>query len=219
MPGARGPVWSGSTTKEIKFQPMSKKAATKLWHRARDFDRQTRRKNWHGGTVGHTGLQVLHTLIFDFLNFGAGRLDPSYAAIARKASVCERIVATGAGLQRAPRGEAVNRDLTGLPEIRQRYGFVLGDYHQIIAELLAGRMVPWPADSDPARAYAGWERALDLSCGWASRLRKTPPPHCRRTWRWSKPLDACRPLPVDKIMAIRRDRCRIGRADDAGDPI
>jgi hypothetical protein len=53
------PVWSGSTTKEIKFQPVPKKAAVKLWHRARDFDRQTRRKDRHGGAVGHSSLQVL----------------------------------------------------------------------------------------------------------------------------------------------------------------
>ena len=39
-------------------------------------------------------LQVLHALIFDFLNHRTGRLDPSYAAIARKANVCERTVAT-----------------------------------------------------------------------------------------------------------------------------
>ena len=38
-------------------------------------------------------LQVLHALIFDFLNYASGRLDPSYAAIARKANVCERTVA------------------------------------------------------------------------------------------------------------------------------
>ena len=90
---AAWPVWSQSTTKEILFQPMPKKAATRLWHRARDFDRQTRRKDHHGGAVGHSALQVLHTLIFDFLNFRSGRLDPSYAAIARKANVCERTVA------------------------------------------------------------------------------------------------------------------------------
>ena len=91
---AAWPVWSGSTTKEIRFQPMPKKAATQLWHRARDFDRQTKRKDHHGGAVGHAALQVLHTLIFDFLNYRSGRLDPSYAAIARKANVCERTVAT-----------------------------------------------------------------------------------------------------------------------------
>jgi hypothetical protein len=91
---AAWPIWSDSTTKEIKFQPMPKKAAVKLWHRARDFDRQTRRKDHHGGAVGHVALQVLHTLIFDFLNYASGRLDPSYAAIARKANVCVRSVAT-----------------------------------------------------------------------------------------------------------------------------
>lgn len=87
------PVWSDSTTKPIKFQPLAKKAATRLWHRARDFDRKTRRKDHHGGAVGHSALQVLHALIFDFLNYRSGQLDPSYAAIARKANVCERTVA------------------------------------------------------------------------------------------------------------------------------
>jgi hypothetical protein len=91
---AAWPVWSDSTTQEIRFQPMPKKAATRLWHRAREFDRQTHQPGRHGGAVGHTGLQVLHTLIFDFLNYASGRLDPSYAAIARKANVCERAVAT-----------------------------------------------------------------------------------------------------------------------------
>lgn len=89
---AAWPVWSDSTRKEIKFQPLPRKQATKLWHRARDFDRQTRRKDHHGGALGHAALQVLHTLIFDFLNYASGRLDPSHAAIARAANVCERTV-------------------------------------------------------------------------------------------------------------------------------
>jgi hypothetical protein len=91
---AAWPVWSDSTTKEIKFQPMPKKSAVKLWHRARDFDRQTREKGKHGGALGHSALQVLQTLLFDFLNYASGRLDPSHAAIARKANVCQRTVAT-----------------------------------------------------------------------------------------------------------------------------
>jgi hypothetical protein len=91
---AAWPVWSDSTRQEIKFQPLAKKAAARLWHRARDFDRQTRRKGRHGCAVGPSALQVLHTLLFDFLNYRSGRLDPSYAAIARKANVCERTVAT-----------------------------------------------------------------------------------------------------------------------------
>jgi hypothetical protein len=35
---------------------------------------------------------VLHALIFDFLNYRSGRLDPSHATIARAAGVCERTV-------------------------------------------------------------------------------------------------------------------------------
>ena len=89
---APSPVWSDSTTKDVKFQPLPKKAATRIWHRARDFDRKTKRKDHHGGAVGPTALQVLHTLIFDFLNYNNGQLDPSHAAIARKANLCERAV-------------------------------------------------------------------------------------------------------------------------------
>ena len=100
LPGLAGPrtyaawpVWSDSTTEKVYFQPMPKKAAVKLWHRARDFDRITRQAGKHGGSVGHAALQVLHALIFDFLNYQTGQLDPSYAAIARKANVCVRTVA------------------------------------------------------------------------------------------------------------------------------
>jgi hypothetical protein len=101
LPGFEGPktyaawpVWADSTTNEIKFHPIRKKEAVKLWHRARDFDRQTKRKDRHGGAVGHAALKVLEALIFDFLNYATGRLDPSYAAIARAANVCESTVAT-----------------------------------------------------------------------------------------------------------------------------
>jgi hypothetical protein len=88
------PVWSGSVAKPVRFAPMPKKAAVRLWHRARDFDRGTHQVGRHGGAVGHTALAVLHALVFDFLNHRTGRLDPSYAAIAAKAGVCVRTVAT-----------------------------------------------------------------------------------------------------------------------------
>jgi hypothetical protein len=91
---AAWPVWSGSTTKPIRFQPIGKKKATKLWHRARDFDRCTHQAGKHGGAVGHAALQVLHALIFDFMNYKTGQLDPSYERIAEKANVCVRTVAT-----------------------------------------------------------------------------------------------------------------------------
>ena len=88
------PVWSGSVANPVRFAPMAKKAAVRLWHRARDLDRGTHEPGRHGGAVGHTALQVLHALIFDFLNHRTGQLDPSYAAIANKAGVCVRTVAT-----------------------------------------------------------------------------------------------------------------------------
>ena len=95
------PVWSDSTTQTVRFQPMPKKAAVRLWHRARDFDRGTHEPGRHGGAVGPTALQVLHALIFDFLNHRTGRLDPSYEAIARQAGVCVRAVATALARLRA----------------------------------------------------------------------------------------------------------------------
>jgi hypothetical protein len=88
------PIWTGSTTLPVRFAPMAKKAAVRLWHRARDFDRCSHEPGRHGGALGHAALQVLHALIFDFLNHRTGRLDPSYAAIAAKAGVCVRTVAT-----------------------------------------------------------------------------------------------------------------------------
>ena len=89
---AAWPVWSDSTAKEVRFQPIPKKKAVKLYHRARDFDRQTNRAGHHGGAVGPTALKVLETLIFDFLNYASGQLDPSLDAIARKANLCRRAV-------------------------------------------------------------------------------------------------------------------------------
>ena len=94
LPQAPWPVWAGSVANPVRFVPLAKKAAVKLWHRARDLDRGTHEPGRHGGAVGPTGLAVLHALIFDFLNHRSGRLDPSYAAIAAKAGVCVRTVAT-----------------------------------------------------------------------------------------------------------------------------
>ena len=91
---AAWPVWSGSVANPVRFVPLAKKAAVRLWHRAREFDRGTHQPGHHGGAVGPTALAVLHALVFDFMNFRTGRLDPSYAAIAARAGVCVRTVAT-----------------------------------------------------------------------------------------------------------------------------
>ena len=84
----------GSVALPVKFTALPKKAAVRLWHRARDFDRGTHERGHHGGAVGPTALQVLQSLTFDFLSHRTGRLDPSYAAIAAKAGVCVRTVAS-----------------------------------------------------------------------------------------------------------------------------
>lgn len=81
------PVWKGSVRAEVRFTPLPKKAAARLWHRAREWDRATRTPGRHGGKVGRIGLLVLHSLIFDFLNHKTGQLDPSYEGIAKKAGV------------------------------------------------------------------------------------------------------------------------------------
>lgn len=91
---APGPVWTGSTTKRVGFQALPKKQAARIWHKARAFDRATHQPGKHGGAVGRTALMVLHALLFEFLNYRTGQLDPSYDGIARRSGVCRRAVAT-----------------------------------------------------------------------------------------------------------------------------
>src|ERR1700761_8000751 len=79
------PVWRDSTTKEVKFQPMPKRQALKLWHDARRYERQTRQPGKQDGAVTRNGLAVLHALLFDFLNYRSGALFPSHEEIAHKA--------------------------------------------------------------------------------------------------------------------------------------
>jgi len=73
----------------IRDQP--KKRAIRLWHRAREFDRQTHEPGRHGGAVGRTALAAMHAL--------TGRLDPSYVAISCKAGAC--VCAVSDALKRA----------------------------------------------------------------------------------------------------------------------
>lgn len=87
------PVWKGSTQGAKPWCPIDRKAAIRLFHRARDLDRRTHQPGRHGGAVGHAALQVLHALVFDFLHFRTGRLDPGYDAIARKANLARSTVA------------------------------------------------------------------------------------------------------------------------------
>jgi len=89
---APSPVWTGSVASEVKFRPLPKREAVRLYHRARAFERQTRQPGKQNGAIGRTGLAVLHAFLFDFLNFRSGRLDPGYRAIARAACIGLRSV-------------------------------------------------------------------------------------------------------------------------------
>ncbi len=86
------PVRVDSVRGTVTFHPISKKQAAKLWPKARTWDQKTHTAGKHGGIIGRTGLAVLYTLIFDFLNWKSGRLDPALATIARKSGVSERTV-------------------------------------------------------------------------------------------------------------------------------
>jgi hypothetical protein len=90
---AAWPVWRDSAREGVRFARLSKKDAARRWHKARRFDRQTHAPGRHGGAIGRTALDVLYVLLFDFLDYASGRLDPSYDAIAAKAGVCRRAVA------------------------------------------------------------------------------------------------------------------------------
>jgi hypothetical protein len=88
------PAWHDSVALPVIFQPITRKRAAAIWRKARRLDLRTNRKAKHGGIVGRSALTVLSVLIFDFLVYQTGRLDPSHAAIARKARMCERSVRT-----------------------------------------------------------------------------------------------------------------------------
>ncbi len=92
---AAWPVWKDSARADVKFQPLPKKRAVRLYHEARRFERQTRTPGHQDGAIGRNGLALLHALIFDCLNYASGRLDPSYATLARLANISVRSVARG----------------------------------------------------------------------------------------------------------------------------
>jgi len=89
------PVWRDSARAAVKFYPLAKREAVRLFHHARRFERSTRQRGRQDGRIGRNGLAVLHALIFDCLNYRNGRCDPSYATIARLANISIRSVARG----------------------------------------------------------------------------------------------------------------------------
>ncbi|MGB8843364.1 MAG: hypothetical protein WCC64_20100 [Aliidongia sp.] len=92
---APSPVWRHSVAKAVRFQPMTRKEAARLWHEARRFEQATRQPGRQDGALGRNGLAVLYVLLFDFLNYVTGRLDPAVDTIAAKANISPRSAARG----------------------------------------------------------------------------------------------------------------------------
>jgi hypothetical protein len=90
---ATWPVWSDSTMKKTRFVPLPKKAAMRIYHKVVKWNGSGKLAGCHGGVIGSHVLLVLQTLIFEFLSYGTGRLDPSYTAIQRKTRLCRQTVA------------------------------------------------------------------------------------------------------------------------------
>jgi len=161
------PVWRDSTTAEVRFTPLAKKKAVQLWHKAREFERRTRRPGRQDGALGRNGLAVLQTLLFDFLNYASGRLDPSQSAIARKACISERSVTRGlANLKLA----GVLFWLRRAVETRDEHGrFCLDQDTNAYGVLPPGPSRDWGCDGGRVflRSFSdrGWIRGLGFEAG------------------------------------------------------
>jgi Bacterial regulatory proteins, gntR family len=90
---AAWPVWSGSTTAEIKWPQVVKKAVIDWYHKARHWNALKLAAGRYGGTLGLSAMQVYECLAFDFQNYQTGRLDPSYEGIAAKTGIGRSTVA------------------------------------------------------------------------------------------------------------------------------
>jgi hypothetical protein len=90
---AAWPVWSGSTTEQIKWPKVIKDAVIEWYHKARNWNAAKEIAGRYGGTLGSAALRVLESLAFDFQNYKTGRLDPSYEHIAAKTGLGRSTVA------------------------------------------------------------------------------------------------------------------------------
>ena len=145
---AAWPVWKDSTTEPIRWQRMPKKAAVKLYHRARDFERRSRQPGHQDGALGRNGLMVLHAMVFDFLNYATGQLDPAIATIAQKAAI---------SMSSAQRGLAKLKEAGVLNWLRRCTGRMEDGRYTLRQESNAYAILPatqWRGYSPPAEPSA-----------------------------------------------------------------
>ena len=59
---AAWPVCKDSLRADVKFHPLPKRQAVRLYHEARRFERQTRKPGLQVGAIGRNGLALLHAM-------------------------------------------------------------------------------------------------------------------------------------------------------------
>lgn len=89
------PVHKGSTASDVKFFPLSKRQAAKIYHDARRFERRTRKPGNQDGAIGRNGLAILQAMLFDCINYVSGELFPTYETLARLANISRASVGRG----------------------------------------------------------------------------------------------------------------------------
>jgi hypothetical protein len=125
-------VWSKSARQPVKWARIDRKAAAEIWREARRMN-QTRRGKGLGGVIGPAAMAVLQSLLFDFLNYKTGQLDPSYEGLAKKT-----------GLSRATVARALVRlkELRILNWVRRCTGFMDGDRYRLSQDRNAYAVLP-----------------------------------------------------------------------------
>ena len=158
-------VWKGSTTAEIKTQPINKQQRVRLYHDARRFDRQTRghmpseyrpgKISARQGKLGIAGLAVLHALLFDFHNNRTGRMDPCWETLADAANLSRATVARA--LARLKAAGVLNWVKRCAPDLEQQEagGFLMRQISNLygvapVGQWLGYRRPPDPPPPDPA---------------------------------------------------------------------
>lgn len=151
------PCRSDSTTRPVRFVPISKEEKLRRWRKAERLDETSHQKGRHGGALGRVALNVLRVLLFRFLNTTTGRLDPSVAAIAEAAHCSQRAAFAalkklrGLGLIHWQRRAEAATDSRGgflLRQITNAYAILAPAYWRI------GREPPPEPPPDPASCGA-----------------------------------------------------------------
>jgi len=198
---APSPVWRNSTTARVRFQAMTHKEARQLYEEARRFENATRPRNCQDGALSSAGLKLLYSLLFDFLNYATGQLDPAVGTLASKAGLSRRSA------------------FRGLAQLKA--AGVLNWVRRCAAEIdEAGRLVL----QQLSNAYA----VLPISQWLGHRAPAVPPPPQPGTWGDHPPLPslieqaAAAPTLAEKLAVLETDApnslaaalARLGRAVD-----